>query len=153
MKILVAIDDSAGSRAVVKEVAQRPWPTGSTVIVFSVYEMSLGPMADPWLVPHDEERIRQAARKQAQDLVETAAGKIDARTKSELKITTKIMEGRPARAILDQAERAKIDLILVGSHGHTGWERLILGSIAHAVALHAPCSVEIVRQRKKHSKS
>ena len=33
MKILVAIDDSAGSRAVIKEVAQRPWPTGSTVTV------------------------------------------------------------------------------------------------------------------------
>ncbi len=69
MKILLAIDDSAGSSAGEKEVAQRPWPAGSAVTVFSVYEMSLGPMAEPWLVRHDEERIRKAARKQAGDLL------------------------------------------------------------------------------------
>jgi hypothetical protein len=76
MKILVAIDDSASSRAVVARVGGWSWPVGSTITVLSAYEMSLGPMGDPWLVPRDEERILKAAREQAQALVDTAVLKL-----------------------------------------------------------------------------
>ncbi|MFV7236591.1 universal stress protein [Flavobacterium sp. ZB4R12] len=37
-------------------------------------------------------------------------------------------------------------MIIVGSHGYGAIERFILGSVAHSVALHAKCSVEIVRK-------
>jgi universal stress protein A len=39
------------------------------------------------------------------------------------------------------------DLIILGSHGRRGVDRWLLGSVAEAVARHAPCSVEIVRTR------
>jgi nucleotide-binding universal stress UspA family protein len=49
--------------------------------------------------------------------------------------------------ILDEVEKWGADLIVLGSHGYRGWRRFLLGSVSHAVATHARCSVEIVRRR------
>jgi nucleotide-binding universal stress UspA family protein len=38
-------------------------------------------------------------------------------------------------------------LVILGSHGRRGFERLTLGSVSEHVALHAPCSVEVIRGR------
>jgi nucleotide-binding universal stress UspA family protein len=55
--------------------------------------------------------------------------------------------------ILDEAEKWKADLIVVGSHGYPAWERLLLGSVSQAVVSHAKCSVEVVRVRTAESLS
>jgi nucleotide-binding universal stress UspA family protein len=47
--------------------------------------------------------------------------------------------------ILSEAAEWNADLIVVGSHGRRGVNRLLLGSVSEAVALHAQCSVAIVR--------
>jgi nucleotide-binding universal stress UspA family protein len=61
-------------------------------------------------------------------------------------ITSKVLPGSPRSAILEEAERWKADLIVVGSHGYGAWQRLVLGSVSQAVVLHAKCSVEVVRR-------
>jgi nucleotide-binding universal stress UspA family protein len=48
---------------------------------------------------------------------------------------------------MDEAEKWGPDLIVLGSHGYSGWRRFLLGSVSHAVATHEHCSVEIVRQK------
>lgn len=60
--------------------------------------------------------------------------------------------GTPEEAILDEAEKWDADLIVVGSHGFKGLDRFLLGSVSHDVAIHAPCSVEIVRSKRKKRK-
>ncbi|MGA3128412.1 MAG: universal stress protein [Candidatus Korobacteraceae bacterium] len=47
--------------------------------------------------------------------------------------------------IIDDASGWGADLIVVGSHGRSGIQRFLLGSMAEFVARHAKCSVEIVR--------
>jgi nucleotide-binding universal stress UspA family protein len=69
------------------------------------------------------------------------------RSGNNFEITGDIVEGSPKRAILDEAEAWVADLIVVGSHGRRGLDRFLLGSVSQAVALHAHCSVEIVRAR------
>jgi universal stress protein F len=54
-----------------------------------------------------------------------------------------IVAGQPWRAILDAAERVDADLIVVGSHGYRGWDR-ILGTTAGKVADHAGRNVLVV---------
>ena len=66
-----------------------------------------------------------------------------------LKITSEMPTGVPKQVILDEAERWGADLIVVGSHGYSAWDRFLLGSVSNAVAAHAKCSVEIVRCREK----
>jgi nucleotide-binding universal stress UspA family protein len=71
---------------------------------------------------------------------------------SGLEITTKITSGSAREVILDEAESWDADLIVLGSHGYGGWRRFLLGSVSHAVAMHAHCSVEIVRQKPRVEK-
>lgn len=54
---------------------------------------------------------------------------------------TYVVRGSPSRAIVDVAERAKAGLVVTGTHGRTGLDRLRLGSVAEWVVRHAPCPV------------
>jgi nucleotide-binding universal stress UspA family protein len=51
----------------------------------------------------------------------------------------------PADSIVTYAERKKVDLIVMGTHGRTGIKRFLLGSVASGVLSHAKCSVLVVR--------
>lgn len=53
--------------------------------------------------------------------------------------------GEPRTEILDKAKTWGADLIVLGSHGWQGWDRLLIGSVAESVAFHAHCSVEVIR--------
>jgi nucleotide-binding universal stress UspA family protein len=92
--------------------------------------------------------LEDATRAQAEAAVDQAAKRIESANTSKLEITTEIVDGPAKNAILDRAERWGADLIMIGSHGYSGWQRFLLGSVSHAVATHAHCSVEIVRKRK-----
>lgn len=147
MRILLATDGSPLSDAAVEEVCSRPWPEGSEVKVLSVAHAPVPEIPDPFFLMYagheqllEEERERAPAR--AQRVAEQIRGHA-----GNLQVTSEYLEGPPKKVIVEEAERWKADLILVGSHGYGPVKRFLLGSVAHAVALHAPCSVEIVRQR------
>jgi len=53
--------------------------------------------------------------------------------------------GIPKVVILDEAKKWGADLIVLGSHGRTGLDRILRGSVSKAVARRAACWVEIVR--------
>ena len=56
--------------------------------------------------------------------------------------------GKPAKELLELAREVGADLILLGNHGLTGLERLLIGSTSEKVVREAGCSVEIVRPKK-----
>ena len=60
--------------------------------------------------------------------------------------TSAIVPGPPARAIVDYAAQHGTDLIVLGTHGRTGAQHLLLGSVAERVIRTAPCPVLTVRQ-------
>ena len=92
-----------------------------------------------------------------EELIADTRARAAAATESAKQITTqagwKALEPRPLAAgdprtiILDTAEDWQADLIAVGSHGRTGLDRLLMGSVSEAVAVHAHCSVEVVRSQ------
>lgn len=53
--------------------------------------------------------------------------------------------GDPVEVIVKVASIMKVDLIVMGTHGRTGWSRLMLGSVAQGVSVAAPCNVVTVR--------
>jgi nucleotide-binding universal stress UspA family protein len=55
-----------------------------------------------------------------------------------------LVQGPPASVITHAAERGAHDLIAIGTHGHRGFRRLLLGSVAEGTIRHAPCSVLVV---------
>jgi nucleotide-binding universal stress UspA family protein len=58
--------------------------------------------------------------------------------------TVTFREGKPAREILDTAERLRADLVVLGTHGRGAFERSVIGSVAEAVVGHARCPVVTV---------
>jgi nucleotide-binding universal stress UspA family protein len=81
------------------------------------------------------------------DLIEAAQEAVDGAISRlgphpELSITTKVMEGRPAHVLLDDAAGA--ELLVVGTRGMGGAAELFLGSTSHACAHRSPVPVVIV---------
>jgi universal stress protein A len=58
----------------------------------------------------------------------------------------RLLTGSPTMQILQFAEQESVDLIIMGSHGRTGFARLVMGSVAQAVMRGAKCPVLIVKQ-------
>ena len=56
--------------------------------------------------------------------------------------------GHPVQKLLDYAKRNEIDLIMLATHGRTGAEHLVIGSVAEKLVRYAPCSVLVYRRRK-----
>ena len=55
------------------------------------------------------------------------------------------MYGNVKAELIDLAEKWGADLIVMGSHGRTGFDRFLLGSVAEEILRQSPCSVEIVK--------
>jgi len=69
-----------------------------------------------------------------------------------IKVETTFTEGDPGHEIIRVAEELNADLIVLGSHGYTGWKRFTLGSVAEFVVRHAPCPVFTVRPKENEWK-
>lgn len=59
-----------------------------------------------------------------------------------------LLEGDPASEIARYAADAGVDVIVIGTHGRTGVDRLVMGSVAERVMRQAPCSVLVVKLPK-----
>ena len=145
MRIVLGIDGSPHSQAAVDEVARRPWPADTIVRVVSVIQPYVPPATEFVLAGATVDDIRQRQTSEAKQLVANAA---DAVKRSGVSVQTAVREGDPRSAIVDEASEWGADLIVVGSHGRTGLQRWLLGSVAQSIVGHAPCSVEVVRWRE-----
>ena len=74
---------------------------------------------------------------------------------SDLDLTEVVAEEvegrRPAEAIVEYARDEEIDLVVMGTHGRSGWRRGVLGSVAETVVRQAPCPVLTVRPRSAYA--
>ena len=85
----------------------------------------------------DLEEIRQRGIKALKELAKSF----------DLEVETIFTEGDPGHEIVRVAEERNADLIVLGTHGHSGWKRFLLGSVAELVTRHAPCAVLTIRSK------
>lgn len=149
MKVLIATDGSPCSDLVIENVAMRLWPIDSEFRIISVLEHSaLGSIsAGEYALKLNEmwEEVRASTKKIAEAAADTLSNK-------GLKASYVICEGIAAEQIINEAKEWGADLIMVGTHGRKGLNKFLLGSVAQKVAIHAPCSVEIVRKAQTSTK-
>jgi nucleotide-binding universal stress UspA family protein len=147
-KILLATDGSEFSERAARSIAERPWPKGTEIEVLSVVELVLGSaqalLEPPFVDSAQLELQRAEAMKRAENAVASA---VEILSKSFPKVSESIsvLLGGSRSVIIDEADKWGADLIVVGSHGHHGIERFLLGSVSEGVARHAHCSVEVIR--------
>jgi nucleotide-binding universal stress UspA family protein len=146
MKIILAVDGSPESQQAVQAVAARPWPKPSVFRILSVWQ-------SPYVLATSSEAMGGAALEQVSAELENEARRVVGLGLAGLKLTDFTLEsgirrGDAKREIVSDAEEWGADLVILGSHGHAGIGRWLLGSTAEYVVRHAPCSVEVIRTRK-----
>jgi len=142
-RVLLATDGSECSLLAAQSIASRPWPAGTEVRILSVVE----PRASLFHVPFPdsaEEALRAQATQRTQEAIREAKEVV---TKAGLRASETIsaLLVEPESIIVIEAGKWEADLIVLGSHGRRGFNRLLLGSVSDGVALHAGCSVEVIR--------
>ncbi len=63
----------------------------------------------------------------------------------DIKVDTVFTEGRAGEETVRVASELKADLIVLGTHGYSGWKRFAIGSVAEYIIRHAPCAVLTTR--------
>jgi universal stress protein A len=70
------------------------------------------------------------------------------RNGSVQRVRSTIRIGVPSHQIVEMAKDADIDLIVIATHGYTGWKHFCIGSTAERVVRAAPCPVLVVREKE-----
>jgi nucleotide-binding universal stress UspA family protein len=148
VKVLLAVDGSPHSEVAIAEVARRPWPAETEVLVLTVIHATAPLLPDPSLIlaaAHVQQI--QERTEQAPALVRSACEQLR-RSVPGLNVLTVVGEGTPKEVILEAARKWGADLIVVGSHGYGRVRRFVLGSVAHGVLTEGPCSVLVARTKR-----
>ena len=107
---------------------------------------ALVPVAAPDLVygplVWDEGKASEAPVKQLERIKEKAHFPDGTEVECAVKI------GHPFQVVSDTAKESNTDLIIISTHGYTGFKHLLLGSVAERVIRHATCPVLVVREKE-----
>jgi nucleotide-binding universal stress UspA family protein len=150
LKVLLAVDGSEGSRHATEAIAARPWPNGTEIRVFSVVELGMSALQGAFEIPALDaahlESQRAEAMKRTEEAIDSARKILESSglTTSE---AISVLVASPKEIILQEAAVWPADWIVLGSHGHGGLDRFLLGSTSETVATHAASSVEVIRKR------
>jgi nucleotide-binding universal stress UspA family protein len=137
-RILVAIDASPAHSVVLERALQVARGTDTKLVLFHAVATPTELPPEALAVSPGEVPKILLARAQA-DL-----GRMAERVPPSALAGVKVEIGTPWRAICEAAQREQADLIVVGSHGYGGLDRL-LGTTAAKVVNHADCSVLVAR--------
>jgi nucleotide-binding universal stress UspA family protein len=144
-RILVATDFSACSQQAFERALEIASAAGGTVDLVHVFRT-------PDVIP-PEVMVRGGRGDQSLTTLyrEHAQEEMDALLRTVEKYgahvgSARLEDGDPARRILERAETGKYDLVVVGTHGRTGLEHALLGSVAEKVVRLCPVPVLSVRK-------
>jgi nucleotide-binding universal stress UspA family protein len=150
VKILLPIDDTPCSTAAIDAVLAQVRPEDTEIRLLHVVEwpkhlpmhlaMGAGPTAGPDLLA-----ARDTAFRSGESVIARAATRLEARG---FRTATSIVPGVARDTILAAAAEWHPDLIVIGSHGWKGLDRLLLGSVSNAIVRQASCSVQVVRSNR-----
>jgi len=140
MKILVAVDDASSTKDVLRTIVTQIRPEDAEVRLLHVLE-PISRTAPPQMSPKYAPELEGSAQ-EAKVMLAKAAKSF---TAAGYKTDTLLEKGDIRESIIDSAANWSADLVVLGSHNHSGMHRFLLGSVAESVVRHAPCSVEIVR--------
>lgn len=140
--IVVATDGSAFSAAAASEAVAVAKRNGAVLTIVSVVPSEFMPPTDIELTMNQRELVADQEMKEAEKNAKTVK---EAAQRENVSARAFVLSGRPSDAIIQTAQEQKADLIVLGSHGRTGVERLLMGSVAERVIVLAPCAVLVVK--------
>ena len=139
--ILVPIDFSAHSDGALDRAVDFAKAFGAKIHLLHSYAVPVqGVLPYDFAVPDGVwDGIREAAESKLEELRQTVVSE-------GLEATGEVSPVIPSEAILAVAREIDADLIVMGTHGHTGLKHALLGSVAERTVRLAPCSVLTVKE-------
>ena len=96
--------------------------------------------------PIESKEIIEEAKKEANKWFNIVKKKMDERLGKQIELETYItISQSTVKSILDFAEEKNVDLIVVGTRGHSGIKKLLLGSTASGIVTYSSCPVIVVK--------
>ena len=149
-KILLPIDFSDGSKELLKYATYFAEKFSATIFIVSVVEFPFTYSYyefDPLdKIAEFKGNVMDYAHKQMEAFLE------DNRNQLTVPVESSILTGRVAEELIRSAENESVDMIIIGTHGYKGLDRMIFGSVAAKVIKLAPCptlTVNTYRQEKE----
>lgn len=139
-KILVATDFSPSADAAAELGASLARAMGGSLTLLHVYQLPNFVLPDGTTVLTSSSTLG--------DIISVVDQKLAAlrdRLADGIPVETRAIEGDPAKGVVGAAREGDYDLVVVGTHGRTGLEHLLLGSIAEKIVRTSPVPVLTVR--------
>lgn len=145
-RILVGLDGSPRAPAVLDAAVALAKTQGARVVLLR----SVGLPPD---VPQDfwrstDEPLLEVLKRRAKEYLDECVSKVPKESFGGVEIAV----GVPWQAICEMAAAVEADVVVIGSHGYSGFDRL-LGTTAAKVVNHAPCTVVVVREPQAKTKA
>ena len=142
--LVVGVDGSHGSKRALRWALEEAQRRASPVVAVMAWEPPVGTWSSPMgAVPIDAFTRRDyeaEAQRDLQSVVSEVAADFP-----DVTVECRACVGNAVTVILGMADTKSADLVVVGSRGRGGFSRLLLGSVSEQCAMHAHCSVVIVR--------
>ncbi len=138
--LLVATDGSRFSKTAVREAIRIARACSGTLYVLRVLETGAEP--DFWDADSEKDLVREI--KNYLDGVQAEAAGAGVAC-----VTVLRRGGEPFKVILGEARKRGVDAIVMGSHGHNGFRRLLTGSVVSKVVGRATCKVLVVPAKNR----
>jgi nucleotide-binding universal stress UspA family protein len=139
-RILVPVDFSACALEALKEAIAFADRVAAKVVVMHAVDLGLAFTSDGYGM-YDLTALIDATKQSAEDQMRSFVRKAKF---GGVKFETSIKVGPPVNEIFRVAETQNVDLIITATHGRTGFERLLMGSVAEQIVRHAPRSVLVI---------
>jgi universal stress protein A len=143
-KILVPVDFSEHSAEAVRVAADLARRFEAALTLVHVYDPLVYALPDGFTYM-PQPAIDQLLQAFTDQLAQTKREALEA---GATRVETQVLQGIVAGAIIERAERGAFDLIVMGTHGRTGMQHVLIGSTAERVVRLATCPVLTVKNAK-----
>jgi len=144
-KILVPVDGSLTSNLALQEAIKLAKQMGARLELVHVYEDAVYLVDENYF---NYEELQKTIHDYGEKMLATAEAAVQA---AGIPVETRLIPSnneRIANILVEEAKRWQAELIVIGTHGHSGFSRLLLGSVAEGVVRIAPIPVLLLRSDK-----
>ena len=143
-RVLYASDFSRASKPAFARAIDLAKLNRAELTIVHVLSRAIPYVGEGYALPQVYDQMLADVRSQAQKQLDRLRAKAKA---SGVRAKGLLLEGIPPDRIVRTARSRRADLVVMGTHGHTGLTRLILGSVASRIVATAPCPVLTVRRK------
>lgn len=144
-RILVPVDGSSTSNLALQEAIKLAKQVGARLELVYIYEDAVYLVDENYF---NYEELQKTIHDCGEKMLTTAEATAQA---AGIPVETRLIPSnneRIANILVEEAKRWQAELIVIGTHGHSGFSRLLLGSVAEGVVRIAPIPVLLIRSDK-----